>query len=38
VLVDDAISAFMALQFCESESAFRCFTAMRFYLEQHGSG
>jgi len=36
VFVDDATGALMELRFCESESAFSCFTAMRSYLEQHG--
>ena len=36
VFVDDATSALMELRFCESESAFSYFTAMRSYLEQHG--
>ncbi len=36
VFVDDATSALMELWFCESESAFSYFTAMRSYLEQHG--
>jgi transposase-like protein len=36
VFVDDATSALMELLFCESESAFSYFTAMRSYLEQHG--
>jgi transposase-like protein len=36
VFVDDATGALMELRFCESESAFSYFTAMRSYLEQHG--
>ncbi len=36
VFVDDATSALMELRFCESESAFSYFTAMRSYLERHG--
>jgi hypothetical protein len=36
VFVDDATSALMELLFCESESAFSYFRAMRSYLEQHG--
>jgi hypothetical protein len=36
VFVDDATSALMELRFCESESAFSYFTAMRSDLEQHG--
>jgi len=36
VFVDDATSALMELRFCESESAFSYFAAMRSYLEQHG--
>ena len=36
VFIDDATSALMELLFCESESAFSYFTAMRSYLEQHG--
>jgi transposase-like protein len=36
VFVDDATSALMELLFCESESAFSYFTAMRSYLERHG--
>ena len=36
VFVDDATSALMELLFCESESAFSYFTALRSYLEQHG--
>ena len=36
VFVDDATSELMDLLFCESESAFSYFTAMRSYLEQHG--
>jgi transposase len=36
VFVDDATGALMELLFCESESAFSYFTAMRSYLEQHG--
>ena len=36
VFVDDATSALMELLFCESESAFSYFTAMRSYLAQHG--
>ena len=36
VFVDDATSALMDLLFCESESAFSYFAAMRSYLEQHG--
>ena len=36
VFVDDATSALMELLFCESESAFSYFAAMRAYLEQHG--
>ena len=36
VFVDDATSALMALLFCESESAFAYFTAMRSYLKTHG--
>jgi hypothetical protein len=36
VFVDDATSALMELLFCESESAFSYFAAMRSYLEQHG--
>ena len=36
VFVDDATSALMELLFCESESAFSYFAAMRSYLEHHG--
>jgi len=36
VFVDDATSALMELLFCESESTFSYFAAMRSYLEQHG--
>ncbi len=36
VFVDDATGALMELRFCESESAFSYFAAMRAYLEQHG--
>ena len=36
VFVDDATSALMELLFCESESAFSYFAAMRSYLERHG--
>jgi len=36
VFVDDATSALMELLFCESESAFSYFSALRSYLEQHG--
>jgi len=36
VFVDDATSEVMELLFCESESAFSYFAALRFYLEQHG--
>jgi len=36
VFVDDATSELMELLFCESESAFSYFAAMRSYLEQHG--
>jgi len=36
VLVDDATGALMEPLFCESESAFSYFTAMRSYLERHG--
>ena len=36
LFVDDATSALMELLFCESESAFSYFAAMRSYLEQHG--
>jgi hypothetical protein len=36
VFVDDATSALMELLFCESESAFSYFTAMRSYLGRHG--
>ena len=36
VFVDDATSALMELLFCESESAFSYFAAMRCYLEKHG--
>jgi transposase len=36
VFVDDATGALMELLFCESESAFSYFAAMRSYLEQHG--
>jgi len=36
VFVDDTTSALMELLFCESESAFSYFAAMRSYLEQHG--
>ena len=36
VFVDDATSALMELLFCESESAFSYFAAMRSHLEQHG--
>jgi hypothetical protein len=36
VFVDDATGALMELLFCESESAFAYFAAMRGYLEQHG--
>ncbi len=35
VFVDDATGALMELLFCESESAFSYFAAMRSYLEQH---
>jgi hypothetical protein len=36
VFVDDATGALMELRFCESESAFSYFAAMRSYLEVHG--
>jgi hypothetical protein len=36
VFVDDATSALMELLFCESESTFSYFAALRAYLEQHG--
>jgi hypothetical protein len=36
VFVDDATSELMELLFCESESAFSYFAALRSYLEQHG--
>ncbi len=36
VFVDDATSALMELRFCESESTFSYFAAMRSYLGQHG--
>jgi hypothetical protein len=36
VFVDDATGALMELLFCESESTFSYFTALRSYLEQHG--
>ncbi len=36
MFVDDATGALMELRFCESESAFSYFAAMRSYLEQHG--
>ncbi len=36
VFVDDATSELMELLFCESESAFSCFTALRSYLGHHG--
>jgi hypothetical protein len=36
VFVDDATGALMELLFCESESAFSYFTALRSYLERHG--
>ncbi len=36
VFVVDATSALMELLFCESESAFSYFAAMRSYVEQHG--
>jgi hypothetical protein len=36
VFVDDATGSLMELLFCESESAFSYFAAMRSYLEQHG--
>ena len=36
VFVDDATSALMELLFCESESVFSYFAALRSYLEQHG--
>jgi len=36
VFVDDATSELMELQFCESESAFSYFAALRSYLHQHG--
>jgi hypothetical protein len=36
VFVDDATSALMELLFCESESAFSYFTALRSYLERYG--
>ncbi len=36
VFVVDATSASRELLFCESESAFSYFTAMRSYLAQHG--
>ncbi len=36
VFVDDATSALMELLFCESESAFSYFAALRSYLERHG--
>ena len=36
VFIDDATGALMELLFCESESAFSYFAAMRSYLEQHG--
>ncbi len=37
VFVDDATSALMELRFCESESAFSYFAAMRSDVEQHGN-
>ncbi|MBW2421428.1 MAG: ISNCY family transposase, partial [Deltaproteobacteria bacterium] len=36
VFFDDATSELMELRFCESESAFSYFTALRSYLGQHG--
>ncbi len=36
VFVDDATSELMELLFCESESAFSYFAALRAYLAQHG--
>ncbi len=36
VFVDDATSELMELLFCESESAFSYFAALRSYLEHHG--
>ncbi len=36
VFVDDATSELMELLFCESESAFSYFAALRSYLGQHG--
>ncbi len=36
VFVDDATSALMQLLFCESESAFAYFAALRSYLATHG--
>jgi hypothetical protein len=36
VFVDDATSELMELRFCESESAFSYFAALRTYLKQHG--
>jgi hypothetical protein len=36
VFVDDATSKLMEFLFCESESAFSYFAALRSYLEQHG--
>jgi hypothetical protein len=36
VFVDDATSELMELLFCESESVFSYFAALRTYLEQHG--
>jgi hypothetical protein len=37
VFVDDATSALMELLFCESESAFSYFTAMRSYRQAGGA-
>ncbi len=36
VFVDDATSELMELRFCESESTFSYFAAMRSYLDEHG--
>jgi hypothetical protein len=36
VFIDDASGSLMELLFCESESAFAYFAAMRAYLERHG--
>ncbi len=36
VFVDDATSELMELRFCESESTFSYFAAVRSYLEEHG--